>query len=130
MVTPRSASVRQPFPSTRSGSATRSTSAAGGAAEAAAAAGTPTLGLFGPSDDRLYAPWGPRAVALRTPRSFEAFKAVDPELNQAINHMRDLPVDWVKRAARELLARTDPTLFPPPRGEGGPAKLVGGGPQP
>ena len=26
----------------------------------AAAAGAPTLGLFGPSDDRLYAPWGAR----------------------------------------------------------------------
>ncbi len=72
----------------------------------AAAAGTPTLGLFGPSDDRLYGPWGPRAAALRGPRPFEAFVAADPSLNQAVNHMRDLPVDWVKRAARELLART------------------------
>lgn len=72
----------------------------------AAAAGAPTLGLFGPSDERLYGPWGDRAVALRGPRAFEAFKAVDPGLNQAVNHMRDLPVEWVKRAARELLART------------------------
>ena len=72
----------------------------------AAAAGAPTLGLFGPSDDRLYGPWGPKAAALRGPRAFEAFKAADPGLNQAVNHMRDLPVDWVKRAARELLART------------------------
>ncbi len=72
----------------------------------AAAAGAPTLGLFGPSDDRLYGPWGDKAVALRGPRPFEAFKAADPALNQAVNHMRDLPVDWVKRAARELLERT------------------------
>ena len=72
----------------------------------AAAAGAPTLGLFGPSDDRLYAPWGERAVALRGPRAFEALRALDPGLNQAMNHMRDLPVDWVKAAARELLART------------------------
>ena len=72
----------------------------------AAAAGAPTLGLFGPSDDRLYAPWGPRGAALRGPRTFEAFQAADPGLSQAVNHMRDLPVDWVKRAARELLART------------------------
>ncbi|MGH7029495.1 MAG: glycosyltransferase family 9 protein, partial [Stellaceae bacterium] len=27
----------------------------------AAASGTPTLGLFGPSPSRQYAPWGPRA---------------------------------------------------------------------
>ena len=72
----------------------------------AAAAGAPTLGLFGPSDDRLYAPWGPAAMALRGPRSFEQHKAIDPALNQAVNHMRDLPVDWVKAAARELIART------------------------
>jgi ADP-heptose:LPS heptosyltransferase len=32
----------------------------------AAAAGVPTIGLFGPSDERLYAPWG------RTPRSCAA----------------------------------------------------------
>ena len=76
----------------------------------AAAASAPTLGLFGPSDERLYGPWsagGDRAEALRGTKPFEAYKAVDPALNQAINHMRDLPVDWVKRAARDLLARTE-----------------------
>ena len=72
----------------------------------AAAAGTPTVGLFGPSDDRLYGPWGGRSLALRGPRDFAAFKAVDPELNQALPHMRDLPVAWVTKAARDLLART------------------------
>lgn len=72
----------------------------------AAAAGTPTLGLFGPSDERLYGPWGPRAQALRGSKPFETYKAADPALNQAVNHMRDLPVDWVKQAARELIART------------------------
>src|SRR5580693_8928975 len=37
----------------------------------AAAAGAPTLGLFGPSDERLYAPWGPRARTVRGSRDFE-----------------------------------------------------------
>lgn len=37
----------------------------------AAAMGAPTLGLFGPSDDRVYGPWGLRAHAIRTPSSFE-----------------------------------------------------------
>ncbi len=69
-----------------------------------AAAGAPTLGLFGPSDDRLYAPWGPRARALRGSRSFEQFKAVDPNLNQTIRHMSDLPVSKVIKAAAALLA--------------------------
>lgn len=78
----------------------------------AAAAGTPTLGLFGPSDERLYGPWGARSVALRGTKTFDAYRAADPALNQAVNHMRDLPVDWVKQAARELLARGGPADVP------------------
>jgi len=35
----------------------------------AAAAGIPTLGLFGPSREAHYAPWGPDCAALRTPES-------------------------------------------------------------
>eukprot|EP01039_Chlorochromonas_danica_P014205 gene14205-16552_t len=73
----------------------------------AAAAGAPTLGLFGPSDDRLYGPWGRHARALRGPREFESFVASDPELNQAVCHMLDLPVESVVRAARALYAESD-----------------------
>ena len=72
----------------------------------AAAAETPTLGLFGPSDERLYGPWGKHARALRGPRSFEQFKAVDPNLNQTIRHMSDLPVVAVVEAATALLTET------------------------
>jgi ADP-heptose:LPS heptosyltransferase len=72
----------------------------------AAAAGAPTIGLFGPSDDRLYAPWGPHTRVVRGPRTFEHFLAVDPHLNQTIGHMMDLPVDAVCEAAVELLAET------------------------
>jgi len=73
----------------------------------AAAAGTPTVGLFGPSDDRLYAPWGPHTRVVRGPREFEQFKQVDPGLNQAIGHMTDLPVAKVVAAAKELLEETE-----------------------
>ena len=38
----------------------------------AAATGRPTVGLFGPTDDRHYAPWGPEGLALRTPGSVDA----------------------------------------------------------
>lgn len=79
----------------------------------AAAAGTPTLGLFGPSDDRLYAPWGPHARVVRGPRPFEAFTALDPGLNQAIQHMRDLAVDRVTAAARDLVRDTGPPVALP-----------------
>jgi hypothetical protein len=78
----------------------------------AAAAGAPTLGLFGPSDDRLYAPWGEYARTLRGPRDFETFKRLDPDLNQAVCHMFDLPVPWVTKAARALLDDTE-SLFTP-----------------
>ncbi|WP_066683964.1 glycosyltransferase family 9 protein [Caulobacter sp. CCH9-E1] len=71
----------------------------------AAAAGCPTVGLFGPSDERRYGPWGDKTVAVRGPRTFQQFKAIDPELSQAIRHMSDLPVPTVVRAAKALLAR-------------------------
>ena len=70
----------------------------------AAAAGIPTIGLFGPSDERRYGPWGPWTKAVRGPRSFEQFLAVDPDLSQAIRHMSDLPVTTVVKAAKALLA--------------------------
>jgi len=73
----------------------------------AAAAGTPTLGLFGPSDEDLYAPWGPKARALRGTRTFEEIKTLDPTLSQAITHMMDLSADSVYGAAVALLDDTE-----------------------
>lgn len=72
----------------------------------AAAAGAPTLGLFGPSDEGRYGPWGPLARSVRGARGFEDFKARDPGLNQAINHMFDLPTETALRAASDLVAAT------------------------
>jgi ADP-heptose:LPS heptosyltransferase len=89
----------------------------------AAAAGTPTVGLFGPSDERRYAPWGPLTRAVRGPRDFDQFKAVDPDLSQAIRHMSDLPVAKVVRAAIELLDEVR-AAAPPPVVEPKPEPLV------
>lgn len=72
----------------------------------ASAAGAPTIGLFGPSDDRIWGPWGERGVALRGPRDLDAIRQADPALNQAVCHMQDLPVAWVVNAARRLYADT------------------------
>lgn len=72
----------------------------------AAAAGAPTLGLFGPTDDRLYAPWGKHCAVVRGPEAFEDFKARDPELNQPIPHMESLAVEAVLEAAEQLLTRS------------------------
>ena len=74
----------------------------------AAAAGAPTLGLFGPSDDQLYAPWGANARVVRGPREYEQIRAVDPSFTQALCHMMDLSVDKVAKAAKDLLVATEP----------------------
>jgi ADP-heptose:LPS heptosyltransferase len=73
----------------------------------AAAAGVPTLGLFGPSDESHYAPWGPHTRVVRGPRTFEEIRQVDPSFQQALCHMMDLPVDTVSAAAEALLAETE-----------------------
>jgi ADP-heptose:LPS heptosyltransferase len=79
-----------------------------GAMHLAAAAGTPTVGLFGPSNEELYAPWGPHTRVVRGPRSFEQIVAVDPGFVQALCHMMDLPIETVVEAAHELIAATEP----------------------
>lgn len=72
----------------------------------AAAAGCPTLGLFGPSDEETARPWGEHARTVRGPRGFAAFRALDPALNQVISHMMDLPTLTVFDGAKDLLATT------------------------
>ena len=68
----------------------------------AAAAGVPTLGLFGPSKEELYAPWGPHCAPIRTPQSFDT---IHPE---GFNHvtsdslMDGLTVDMVAAALADV----------------------------
>ena len=72
----------------------------------AAAAGVPTLGLFGPSKELLYGPWGEHCASVRTP---EGFDDIHPE---GFNHrtsgslMDSLSVDHVEQAARDLWQKT------------------------
>lgn len=68
----------------------------------AVAAGVPSVAVFGPSDETRVGPWNGRSV--RGPRTLEDFRAIDPALNQHIQHMMDLPVEPVLQAARDLLA--------------------------
>jgi ADP-heptose:LPS heptosyltransferase len=71
----------------------------------AAAAGTPTLGLFGPSPEARYRPWGPKASFVRTPESFEALTGA-PGFDFAARQcfMESLTVDAVEAGARRLWA--------------------------
>lgn len=68
-----------------------------------AAVGTPTLGLFGPSRDEVYGPWGEKTAAVRTDRSFQEIigeKGYDHRSQES--RMLDLSVDKAQRAAEEL----------------------------
>ncbi|WP_299176671.1 glycosyltransferase family 9 protein [uncultured Brevundimonas sp.] len=67
----------------------------------AVASGAPVVAVFGPSDDRTRGPW--RGTLVRGPRSFEEFKTLDPRLNQAIQHMMDLPWERVLKASLRKL---------------------------
>jgi ADP-heptose:LPS heptosyltransferase len=84
----------------------------------AAAAGAPTLGLFGPSDERLYGPWGQNTRTVRGPRSLAQIRVKDPDLSQPVCHMMDLPVAQVLAVARELFDATEPLYAVPRRGRG------------
>ncbi len=66
-------------------------------AHIAAAAGAPTLTLFGPTDERVRAPLGPRVRTLRG-RPFEAARALD-----GAGAMEDVSIDAVEAAALEIL---------------------------
>jgi len=73
----------------------------------AAAAGIPTLGLFGPSKDSLYAPWGINSAVVRTPEAYEDLVAGPAYSRFArVSLMSSLGVDAVEHAARELWRRT------------------------
>ena len=76
----------------------------------AAALGIPTLGLFGPSSEIFYAPWGAHCASVRGPRSFEEIcHAPDYDYRSHQSLMIDLSVDRVIEAARELAARVGQT---------------------
>lgn len=76
----------------------------------ASAAGVPTLGLFGPSPESHYAPWGPLAMAVRGPHSYEQIvHAPDFDHLAPRCYMEDLTVDRVFTAASTLLARAPAT---------------------
>ena len=71
----------------------------------AAASGIPTLGLFGPSKESLYAPWGPRTAVVRTPEKFEELFGPDFDHRTSDSLMDTLTVDMAEEGARALWAR-------------------------
>ena len=72
----------------------------------AAASLCPTLGLFGPSREKVYAPWGPRCRSVRTPESFDAIFPPGYDRHTTPSLMTGLRVDRVEAAAVDLLNRS------------------------
>ena len=72
----------------------------------AAASGAPTLGLFGPSPDLHYAPYGPDCAVARTPESYEELMPPGFDVNITHTLMGNLAIDTVEQAARALIVRT------------------------
>ncbi|MEC7490515.1 MAG: glycosyltransferase family 9 protein [Pseudomonadota bacterium] len=71
----------------------------------AAASGTPTLGLFGPSSEARYGPWGPMCATVRTTESYKELVG-SPDFDHR-NHqslMRGLTVDAAHDALAKLYA--------------------------
>jgi heptosyltransferase III len=72
----------------------------------AAAMGVPTLGLFGPSPDDIYAPWGRVTGVVRTPQSFEELWGTPGRYPNTTGSLMDgLAVDTVEAAALDLWRR-------------------------
>lgn len=72
----------------------------------AAASGVPTLGLFGPSPDDRYAPWGPRAAVVRTRESYKALVEAPGFDHRTTDTLMDgLSVDAAVGAAESLYRR-------------------------
>ncbi|MBL8571881.1 MAG: glycosyltransferase family 9 protein [Phreatobacter sp.] len=72
----------------------------------AAAAGAPTLGLFGPSPDARYAPWGSRAAVLRADQDFATLMArARAGETQPGRLMESISVAAATTAAEALLTR-------------------------
>lgn len=75
----------------------------------AAAMATPTLGLFGPSRESLYAPWGAHTATVRTPEIYDAIvTAPDYDYRDQRSRMTSLAVETAVAAALDLLARQGP----------------------
>lgn len=72
----------------------------------AAASGIPTLGLFGPSRDDHFGPWGPHTAVVRTSVPFERLFPADFDRRTVGTLMDSLTVDAAEEAAHGLWART------------------------
>lgn len=69
-----------------------------------AASGIPTVGLFGPTRDDLYAPWGANALCVRTDLGYDDIFPPNFDHRTSPTLMLGLPVERVEAAVNGLLA--------------------------
>jgi|SRR5579863_2062743 len=84
----------------------------------AAAAGTPTLGLFGPSPVEQYAPWGSCTAVVRTALPHEALYGPGYDHRTTDTLMASLSVEMAETAARRLWCRAAGEAAPAVAGAG------------
>ncbi|HEY8190468.1 MAG TPA: glycosyltransferase family 9 protein [Micavibrio sp.] len=78
----------------------------------AAAAGTPTVGLFGPSWPHLYGPWGDHTAFVSTPETYDeliAFDGYDSKTTGSL--MTTLSVESVEDGVRKFWAKLEQRAF-------------------
>lgn len=71
----------------------------------AAAAGIPTLGLFGPSKEENYAPWGPLCATVRTDKGFHEIHPEGWDHRTSESLMAGLTVERVEAALGDVWRR-------------------------
>ena len=73
----------------------------------AAASGVPTLGLFGPTQETLYAPWGEHTGVVRTQIPFAEIFPAEFDHRTSDSLMDSLTVDSAEEGARALWQRSN-----------------------
>jgi ADP-heptose:LPS heptosyltransferase len=73
----------------------------------AAATGVPTLGLFGPTQEALYAPWGEHTSVVRTRIPFSKIFPAEFDHRTSDSLMDSLTVDSAEEGARALWQRSN-----------------------
>ena len=68
----------------------------------AAASGIPTLALFGPTQDVLYAPWAEHTSVVRTKIDFKDLFPDDFDHRESDTLMDSLSVEMAEEGAKEL----------------------------
>ena len=66
----------------------------------ASACNLPIIALFGPTNDKIYGPWGKDNTIIRTPENFDYFKKI--KINQNISYMNSITSNHVFNKIKSL----------------------------